>query len=134
MHQLPNFFQQQVYSTQTVFLGHIHTWRLRSPTTLSESQLINYGSCTKDGVRLIQTTVIDNILTWLIFIINNHNQRLLAMEELIHMNHFRVILQKQKKKKMHEYMTREKAHVYDKYISMQNVQDQTILPKLIEEF
>ena len=49
--------------TQTIFLGNIAHLHYVSTRSLSAPQVMRYGRCTKDGVRLIKTYIIDNILT-----------------------------------------------------------------------
>ena len=41
--------------SQTIFLGHIAYLHYVSTRSLSEPQIMSYGGCTKDGVRLIKT-------------------------------------------------------------------------------
>ena len=50
---------------QTIFLGYIAHLHYVSARNLSEPQVMQYGGCTNDGVRLIKTYIIDNVLTWL---------------------------------------------------------------------
>ena len=49
--------------TQAIFLGHIAHFHYVSTRSVSEPQEMQYGGCTKDGVRLIKTYIINNILT-----------------------------------------------------------------------
>ena len=49
--------------SQTIFLGHIAHLHYVSTRSLSEPQIMSYGGCAKDGVRLIKTQVLDNVLT-----------------------------------------------------------------------
>ena len=51
--------------TQTIFLGHIAHLHYVSARNLSEPQVMQYGGCTNDGVRLIKTYIINNVLAWL---------------------------------------------------------------------
>ena len=44
--------------SQTIFLGHIAYLHYVSTRSLSEPQIMSYGGCTKDGVRLIKTQVL----------------------------------------------------------------------------
>lgn len=79
--------------TQTVFLGHVYQQHYVSTTALSEPQVMGYGGCTRDGVRLIKTKIIDNILTWLFFSMTRYDQILSFMEELSHVKNIRQILE-----------------------------------------
>ena len=54
--------------SQTLFLGHIAHLHYVSTRNLSEPQIMSYDECTKDGVRLTETQVLDNIFTWLYFL------------------------------------------------------------------
>ena len=58
--------------SQTIILGHIPEWHYMTTASLNEPQIMRFGGCTKDGVRLLRTTKYDNLLSWLFYMIITH--------------------------------------------------------------
>ena len=75
--------------SQTIFLGHIANLHYVSTRSLSESQIMSYGGCTKDDVRLIKTQVLDNVLTWLYFLMTKYKTLMKFMTSIEHIRNVR---------------------------------------------
>ena len=78
--------------SQTIFLGHIAYLHYVSTKSLSEPQIMSYGGCTKDGVRLINTQVLDNVLTWLYFLMAKYKTLMELMTSIEHIRNVRHVL------------------------------------------
>ena len=78
--------------SHTIFLGHIAYLHYVSTRSLSEPQIMSYGGCTKDGVRLIKTQVLDNVLTWLYFLMTKYKTLMEFMTSIEHIRNVRHVL------------------------------------------
>ena len=73
--------------TQTIFLGHLAHLHYVSPRSLSESQVMRYGECIKDGVRLIKTYTVNIVLTWLFLTISSFQEIYELLDNIQHKKH-----------------------------------------------
>ena len=78
--------------SQTIFLGHIAHLQYISTRSLSEPQFMSNGGCTKDGVRLFKTEVLENIITWLYFLMTKCKTLMNFMTSIEHIRNVRHIL------------------------------------------
>ena len=75
--------------SQTIFLGHFANLHYVSTRSLSESQIMSYGGRTKDDVRFIKTQVLDNVLTWLYFLMTKYKTLMKFMTSIEHIRNVR---------------------------------------------
>ena len=128
--------------SQTIFLGHIAYLHYVSTRSLSEPQIMSYGGCTKDGVRLIKTQVLDNVLTWLYFLMTKYKALMEFMTSIEHIRNVRHVLDTYgifkrgnavySKRNWFEFARGKSPHVYDEFISFQDIKDTDIVLKLID--
>ena len=128
--------------SQTIFLSHIAHLHYVSIRSLSEPQIMSYGGCTKDGVRLIKVEALDNVLTWLYFLMTKYKILIECMTSIEHIRNFRHVLDTYQifkrdntadsKRNLFEFASGKKPHVYDEFISFQDIKDSDIVLKLID--
>ena len=128
--------------SQTIFLGHIAHLHYVSTRSLSEPQIMSYGGCTKDGVRLIKTQVLDNVLTWLYFLMTKYKALMEFMTSIEHIRNVRHVLDTYRifkrgnaadsKRNWFEFASGKRPHVYDEFISFQDIKDTDVVLKLID--
>ena len=110
-------------STQTIFLGHIAHLHYVSTRSLSEPQVMRYGGCTKDGVRLIKIYIIYNVLTWLFLTIPRFQEIREFLDNIHHLKNIKQILldsyhifqrgnAADSKKGWFKFITHQKPHIY----------------------
>ena len=75
--------------TQTIFLGHVAHLHDVSTRSLSEPQVMRCGRCIKDGVRLIKTYIIDNILAWLFLTISRFQEIREFLDNIQHLKKYK---------------------------------------------
>ena len=96
----------------------------------------------EDGVRLIKTQVLDNVLTWLYFLMTKYKTLMEFMTSIEHIRNVRHVLDTYRifkrgnaadsKRNWFEFTSGKKPHVYDKFISFQDIKDTDIVLKLID--
>ena len=128
--------------SQTIFLGHIAYLHYVSTRSLSEPQIMSYGGCTKDGVRLIKTQVLDNVLTWLYFLMTKYKALMEFMTSIEHIRNVRHVLDTYRifkrgnaadsKRNWFAFASGKRPHVYDEFMSFQDIKDTDIVLKLID--
>ena len=128
--------------TQTIFLGHITHLHYVSTRSLSEPQVMRYRGCTKDGVRLTKTYIIDNILTWLFLTISRFQEIREFLDNIQHLKNIKQILDSYRifqrgnaadsKKGWFEFVTHKKPHIYREFISFNEMTDADVMSKIIE--
>ena len=128
--------------TQTIFLGHIAHLHYVSTRSLSEPQVTWYQGCTKYGVRLIKTYIIDNILTWLFLTISRFQEIREFLDNIQHLKNINQILDSYRifqrgnaadsKKGWFEFVTHKKSNIYDEFISFREMTDADVMSKIIE--
>ena len=107
---------------QTIFLSHIAHLHYMSTRSLSEPQIISYGGCTKDGVRLIKTQVLDNVLTWMYFLMTNYRTLMEFMTSIEHIRNVTYRIFKRgnaadSKRNWFEFASSKRPHVCDEFMS-----------------
>ena len=128
--------------SQTIFLGHIAHLHYVSKRSLSESQIMSYCGCTKDGVRLIKTQVLNNVLTWLYFLMTKYKALMEFMTSIEHIRNVRHVLDTYRifkrgnatdsDRNWFEFASGKRPHVYDEFISFQDIKDTDIVLKRID--
>ena len=78
--------------TKTILLGHLAHLHYVSTRSLSESQVMRYGGYIKDGVRLIKTYAINNVLTWLFLTISSFQEIYELLDNIQHLKNIKQIL------------------------------------------
>ena len=129
--------------SQTIFLGHIAHLHYVSTRGFSEPQIMSYGGCTKDGdgVRLIKPQVLDNVLTWLYFLMTKYKGLMEFMTSMEHIRNVRHVLDTYRifnrgnttdsERNWFEFASGKRPHVYDEFISFQDIKDTDIVLKRI---
>ena len=127
--------------SQTIFLSHIAHLHYVSTRSLSEPQIISYGGCTKDGVILIKTQVLDNIRTWLYILMTKYEALMEFMTSIQHIRNVRHVLDTYRihtgnaadsKRNWFEFASGKRLHVYEEFISFQDIKDTDIVLKLVD--
>ena len=103
---------------------------------------MSYGGCTKDGVRLIKTQVLENLLTWLCFLKTKYKTLVEFMTSMEHIRNVRHVLDTYRifrrgnaadsKRNWFEFVSGRRPHVYDEFISIQDIKDTDIVLKIID--
>ena len=128
--------------SQTIFLSHITHLHYVSTRSLSEPQIMSYGGCKKDGVRLIKTQVLDNVLTWLYFLMTKYKTFLQFMTSIEHVRNVKPVVDTYRifkrgnaadsKRNWFEFASGKRPHVYDEFISFQDIKDTDVVLKLTD--
>ena len=128
--------------SQTIFLSHIAHLHYVSTRSLSEPQIISYGGCTKDGVILMKTQVLDNIRTWLYILMTKYETLMEFMTSIQHIRNVRHVLDTYRifkrgnaadsKRNWFEFASGKRLHVYEEFISFQDIKDTDIVLKLVD--
>ena len=103
---------------------------------------MRYGGCTKDGVRLIKTYTIHNILTCLFPTISRFQEIHDFLGNIQHLKNIKQILDSYRifqrgnaadpKKGWFEFITHKKPHIYDEFISFHEMTDADAMSKIID--
>ena len=128
--------------SQTIFLSHIAHLHYVSTRALSEPQIISYGGCTKDGVILIKTQVLDNVRTWLYILMTKYEALMEFMTSMQHIRNVRHVLDTYRifkrsnaadsKRNWFQFASGKRLHVYEEFILFQDIKDTDIVLKLVD--
>ena len=128
--------------TQTIFLGHIAHLHYVFARSLSETQVMRYGGCTKDEVRLITIYLTDNVLTCLFLAFSRFQEIREFLGKIQYLKNIKQILDSYRifqrgnaadsKKGWFELITHKKPHIYDEFISFHEMTDGNVMSKIID--
>ena len=100
------------------------------------------GRCIKDGVRLIKTYIIDNILTWLFLTISRFQEIHEFLDNIQHLKNIKQMLDSYRifqrgnaansKKGWFEFITHKKPRICDEFISFHEMTDADVMSKIID--
>ena len=126
--------------TQTIFLGYITDQHYVSTASSTQPQLLRYGGRTSDGIQLINTDSMDNSLSWILNLMQDHKEIREKFEMSEVMRPMMAVFEQfcngnsaEAKKLWYEVVTKKKVDLKTEVISFENFTDRSCVASILNE-